>query len=199
MSMNKNKDESRCPCCGRAKSQLKPFNKEWLSEGNGKPVSEDVFFLKNYRRHAPYGEGVEIYETYLDICKGNFEVAEQLLQNTYDKETAEQIIFWAGAYDLVGSSWECSDCYFLEDEDYDEKRWGEKESKIPIKEPNWGNLRKVIPVTETIKLKRDLEKSVTVEVSDEDLQRIHDIARSCFEAKELYRQKYATNNHRANE
>jgi hypothetical protein len=197
--MNKNKDESRCRCCGRVQSQLKQFNKEWLSEVNGKPVSEDVFFLKTYRRDAPYGDGVEVYEAYLDICKGNFEVTEQLLRNTYDKETAEQVIFWAIAYAQVGSSWECSDCYFLEGEDYDEKCWGETESKIPIKEPNWGNLRKVVPITETIKQKRLQEKSVTVEFSEEIWKRIHDTARSIVESKELYRQKYAANNHRANE
>ena len=197
--MNKNQDESRCWCCSRATSQLKPFNKEWLNEVNGKPVSEDVFFLKNYRREAPYGDGVEIFEKYLEICKGNYEVAKQLLQNTYDKETAEQVIFWAMAYAQVGSSWECSDCYFMEGEDYDKKCWGETESEIPIKEPNWGNLRKVIPVTETIKQRKLQEKSLTIELSEEDRQRIHDIVRSRLEAEELYRQKYAANNHRANE
>lgn len=75
---------------------------------------------------------------------------------------------------------------------------GRNESKIPIKEPIWGNLRKVIPVTETIKQKKLEEKSVTVELSEEDMQRIHDIVRLRLEAKELYRQKYAKNNHKAN-
>lgn len=127
--MNKKHDERRCPCCGRAKSQLKPFHKEWLSEVNGEPVSEDVFFLKNYRGAAPYGDGVEIFESYLDISKGNYEVAEQLLRNTYGTETAEQIIHWAMAYAQTGSSWECSDCYFLESDDWDKKIWGEMNQK----------------------------------------------------------------------
>jgi hypothetical protein len=178
-------DERRCPCCGRPKSKLKPFNKDWLSEVNGTPVLKDVFFLRTYRRDGPYGDGVDIYEEYLDNCKGNWELAEHLLHNTYGKETAEQIILWAMGYAQVGSSWECSDCYFLEGEEYDKKHFGDKEVKIPFKEPNWGHLRKIIPITAILEEKRLQEKA--------------GIARSREEAKELYRQKYAANHERTNE
>ena len=120
INLNPLPKDSRCDCCLRHISELKPFG------GPGDPLVGDFtgrLLVKKYRPAGPYDEKYErLFKEAESRCEEEgFTDVFKYLKNKYGEEEGENIFIWAEFFYSVGSSWECRDCFVLNCEEYFEK------------------------------------------------------------------------------
>ncbi len=112
--------DGRCEVCGRHLSELRPFG------GPGDPLEDDFtgeLLVKNFRASIPHDEEAEkALKEVAETMKGEPESADLLpwLIAKYGEEKAEEFYFYGSAYS-IGKSWECRDCFILDEDEYFEK------------------------------------------------------------------------------
>ena len=99
-------EDMKCECCNKHISELKPFGKAGdplVGDFNGK------LLLKNFRTMHPHikemDEKVEKIKDWNKFFKEN-------------PKEAENLSFYDQLVSTVGASWECRDCFILEEEEY---------------------------------------------------------------------------------
>ena len=106
--------EGKCNCCGKSFNNLKPF------------PHDHALLVKNFRTYCPHDEEVEkAVDNFFRNCETevDLEKAREKLIGKYGKKKAaemEGIYYMAGC---VMASWECSECFFLDPYEFDEKFW----------------------------------------------------------------------------
>jgi hypothetical protein len=121
--------EEICDCCLRNISELKPFG------GPGDPLAGDFtgrYFVKKYRPAGPYDEKYErLFKEAESRCEEEgFTDVFKYLKNKYGEEEGENIFIWAEFFYSVGSSWECRDCFVLDDDEYFKKKYRNADENI---------------------------------------------------------------------
>lgn len=115
--------DRRCECCGRHVSELKPFGKA------GDPLVGDfdgVLLLKNFRSMSVANAKLrDMQKVWKDLFVANAEdfcATDRAMIEKYGKEKIEEFYFADQLCNTVSASWECRDCFVLDDEEYYEKR-----------------------------------------------------------------------------
>jgi hypothetical protein len=119
--INPTESDYSCDCCGKPISELGPISLQWNRE---KGAFDAKYLFQTRRRMMPYIEEVEkicaefhgLGETEEDSLK-----AENKMIEKYGKEEAEKIICSFAAARQVDKSWECRDCFGLNEKEYFER------------------------------------------------------------------------------
>ena len=118
ISINPPPNDGRCMVCGRHMSELIPFG------GPGDPLVGDFsgeLLVKKFRPDGPYdAEAEEAWEKAQKVTNDEDDPLPWFIAN-YGEEKGKRL-YWAGQlYGSIGKSWECRDCYVLDDDEYFEK------------------------------------------------------------------------------
>jgi hypothetical protein len=114
--------DGRCEVCGRHISELTPFG------GPGDPLGayfSGELLVRSFRTFGPYDEEAEKAEKeFEEAAQGAPELLDDALAwfvDKYGEEKGNKLCWSAQAYDCIGASWECRDCFILDDDEYFEK------------------------------------------------------------------------------
>ena len=121
-SINGPPADEKCDCCGRHISELEPFEEyeEFFSY-----LFDEQLLVKRYRPDGPYDaeaeKAVREAEEFLTNAGLTDKDTLEWMKEKYGKEKGGNLYFSNMAYDQIGSSWECKDCFGLGLDEYWEK------------------------------------------------------------------------------
>jgi hypothetical protein len=120
ININPPPKDGRCDCCGRHISELTPFGEDpddFLFDFSG------AFLVKGWRRMFPFNEEADraFQEAENLYRKEGFKNVDDYLIHKHGPEKAKEISFNVEGYAQTRSSWECSECFVLNEDEYFEK------------------------------------------------------------------------------
>ena len=108
--------DRRCDCCGRDRTQLKPFGKA------GDPIKKDFsgkYFVKTLRLEGTFNK--EALKAMIEFKEQDSRDLYAWLLTKYSKKKSYKLYHDIMAYAWCNNNWQCRDCVVLSNDEYFEK------------------------------------------------------------------------------